>query len=329
MISPRQVGKTTIAAMLCCTEAILWDGEPGAIVPLVAQDSRAAQRAAFQYVKAFFERDALRGVVARQLQDTVHLDNGCAIAVYPCRPAALRSIRAPLIVLDEAAFFQSSEGYPRDHESFAAALPTTYSTKGKVLVLSSPERQEGLLWSMYRKHYGKPSPVLAWKAKRGAMRALDKETERRHRILELEDLIRAASENEGEFRAGADSLFDPDRLDAVLRQDGERPPRAGVHYVCFLDVNLGKRDKNALAIGHLEGDRIILDLVRSWSSGVSRDEVTSESAGAMKAYGILEAWCDRVAGDWAATDYQRHSIKLRQEAAPKSDLYHVIVGCRE
>ena len=69
--------------------------------------------------------------------------NGVTLACYPCRPAAIRGLRARVIVCDELAFYRSSEGYPTDAEMLRAARPCLATTAGRLIVLSSPYRAMG------------------------------------------------------------------------------------------------------------------------------------------------------------------------------------------
>jgi hypothetical protein len=292
----------------------------------MAQNTRSATRSLLNYVRNYFEAPALAGMVTRQDAESVSLSTGVTIAVYPCVPSALRSIRACIVLLDEAAFFANSEGFMRDEEAFAAALPLTYSTDGRVIVLSSPDRPEGLLWRMVQKHWGVDSPTLVWRAGAGVMRTFDARAQAKADTLALEDPVRAASENDGDFRQGAAALLDPERLAQCVAPTNEEITPADREYVGFVDLNLGRKDKTALAIGHLEGARVVIDLLRSWSSASSRDEITIEVCQALKAYGCHEAIGDRVAGDWAVRDFARYGITLRQEAEPKATLYLALLA---
>jgi hypothetical protein len=84
VIGGRQSGKTRIAAMLAVFEAIL-----------VAQDHRAALRTLLKYASAPFDLvPMLKNLVVSKTADTITLTNGVAIAAYPCRPQAVRGLRA-------------------------------------------------------------------------------------------------------------------------------------------------------------------------------------------------------------------------------------------
>jgi len=62
----------------------------------------------------------LRGLVSSSLKATLTLQNNAVLAIYPCRPAAVRGIRARVVILDEMAFFRSTEGFPVDTEMLRA-----------------------------------------------------------------------------------------------------------------------------------------------------------------------------------------------------------------
>jgi hypothetical protein len=91
---------------------------------LVAQDQRGAVRGIFQYAVAPFGRiAALKRILTGQHADSYTLKNGIVLAAYPCRPAAVRGLRACVVVVDELAFFTSSEGKPTDTEMLRAVPP--------------------------------------------------------------------------------------------------------------------------------------------------------------------------------------------------------------
>ncbi|MET0153577.1 MAG: hypothetical protein ABW298_13330 [Candidatus Binatia bacterium] len=137
----RQSGKTRLAAAIATFEAISAEREPASdlFAVLVAQDQRAALRTSFRYAAAPFEASAmLRHSIVSQTADTVALETGVTLAAYPCRPAAVRGLRARVVVVDELAFFISTDGRPTDVEMLRALRPTLATTGGKLIVLSSP-----------------------------------------------------------------------------------------------------------------------------------------------------------------------------------------------
>jgi hypothetical protein len=150
----RQSGKTQIAAALAAWEAVTAPRAPGSTGQyglMIAQDFRGALRALFTYASGVFDSvPLLRGTVVGRTADTLTLRSGIVLAAYPCRPPAIRGLRARIAVLDELGFYRNAEGNPQDVEMLRAVRPTLATTGGRLVILSSPAGQSGALWDFYR-----------------------------------------------------------------------------------------------------------------------------------------------------------------------------------
>jgi hypothetical protein len=233
----RQSGKTRIAATLAVYEAITAPSDHAdSYALLVSQDHRAALRTLLKYATAPFRTvPMLAASVVTRVADALTLTNGVSITAYPCRPASVRGLRARVVVVDELAFFMSSEGYPTDVEMLRAVRPCLATTGGKLIVLSSPYGQSGALWDLHRRHYGKDdSSTLVWQASAPGMNpTLPVDYLAR---MEQDDPESYRSEVLGEFRTGIASFFDPEALMAcVVEGRRELTPVEGVHYAGFCD----------------------------------------------------------------------------------------------
>jgi hypothetical protein len=164
----RQAGKTRLASALVAWAAASYpevrDGEIYAV--LVAQDQRSAVRTSLSYARSIFESSpVLKTMLVSETTDTLRLSNGVNIACYPCRPAALRGLRCCIVVIDELAFFISTDGRPTDTEMLRAARPTTATTGGRIIILSSPYGEVGALHDVYRRNFGRDdTDTLVWQA---------------------------------------------------------------------------------------------------------------------------------------------------------------------
>lgn len=148
----RQAGKSALAAALVSFEAASAARERGVFALLIAQDFRGAQRTLFNYAAEVFDEVPMFGkMVEGRTSETLSLRNGITIACYPCRPAAVRGLRARVAVVDELAFFTSTDGRPTDVEMLRALRPALATTGGKLVVLSSPYAQAGALWALHRR----------------------------------------------------------------------------------------------------------------------------------------------------------------------------------
>ena len=58
--------------------------------------------------------------VVRETSTEIELAGGVTLAVYPCRPASIRGIRAACAVVDELAYFTATDGRPTDTEMLRA-----------------------------------------------------------------------------------------------------------------------------------------------------------------------------------------------------------------
>lgn len=325
VISGRQSGKTQMAGAVTDTEALGATREPDgadlyAIV--VAQDQRGGTRVLFRYATAPFEIvPVLRESVIGRTAETLSLSNGSTLAVYPCRPAAVRGLRASIVVLDELAFYTSSENYPTDVEMLRAAQPCLATTNGRLLILSSPDGQTGALWNLYRKHYGRDdSPWLCWVASAAEMNpTLSADY---LRAMAEDDPEAYRSEVLGEFRAGVSTLLDPAAIDqGVAAGVRERAPVVGTRYVAFCDPSGGRRDKFTVGVAHRDGDRAVLDLIRWWSPPFNPSSVVAEIADLLRRYGCGRVVSDRYAGEFVAEQFRAAGIEHRASDADRSTIY--------
>lgn len=321
-ITGRQSGKSAIAAVLAAFEAATGT-EGGTFALLVAQDQRGAMRTLFKYaVEPFQSVPSFAREVSRATNDTLELASGVSLSCYPCRPQAVRGVRAAVAVADELGFYISSEGRPTDREMLRAIRPTLATTKGKLLILSSPYGQSGALWDLHRAHYGKDeSSTLVWQATAPEMNPLLPADYLKR--MEADDPEAYRSEVLGEFRAGLSSLFDPDALDAVvIRGRRELPPSSAMYYRAFADPSGGRSDSFTLAIGHaISGGRVVVDVVRAWRAPFNPAGVVEEAAALLKAYGLAEVTADRYAGEWPAERFRAFGITYTTADKVKSDLY--------
>lgn len=320
----RQAGKTRVSALLVAFEAGFApecrDGELYAL--LLAQDWRASIRASYSYVRALFDASLiLRREVVRTTTDTLDLANGMRVATFACRPSAVRGLRARVALLDEVAYFRSSEGYAVDVEMLRAVRPALATTGGKLVVISSPYGQTGALWDLHRRHFGRDdAEVLVWQADAPTMNpTLPADYLRR---MERDDPEAYRSEVLGEFRAGLASLLDPEALAACVATDRrELPPVAGLTYRAFVDPSGGRSDAFTVGIGHRDGERAVVDVVRAWRAPFNPAGVVAECAELVRTYRGRQVVGDRFAGEWPREAFRSHGIDYQPAALAKSELY--------
>ena len=256
----RQSGKDRIAATVQAYEAMtaVPEGDGTDLFALtVCQDARASLRTQFAYSSGAVSQSA-DAETARPGGASGHdrTQHGRDLASYPCRPQALRGVRARVVICSELAFFQSTEGNPVDVEILRAVRPTLATTGGKLLILSSPYTDAGALHELHRKHFGvDDSAVLVWQATAPDMNpTLPADYLAR---MEQDDPEAYRSEVLGEFRAVCRScLTRPCWRSAWTRALRERPAEPGCRYLAHTDAASGTgKDAWTLAIGHIQSDR--------------------------------------------------------------------------
>ena len=297
-------------------------GERGVYVPLIAQDLRGAQRALFAYVQeAVRGSELLAREVVRETNTEIEL-SGVTIAVYPCRPAAVRGIRAACAIVDELAFFTATDGRPQDTEMLRAVRTRLATTGGKLLILSSPYTQAGALWNLHRRHYGREeSPTLVWQATAPEMNStLSSDYLQR---MEQEDPEAYRSEVLGEFRAGVSTFLDPEALaDVVEPGVRERQAVAGVRYFGFVDAASGSgKDSFAVGIAHRDGERAVLDVIRAWRPPFNPSGVIAEASELLARYRVSEVEGDRYAPGFVAEGFRKHDREYRPAERTTSQVY--------
>ena len=320
-----QSGKSQVAALVGVFEAMnaVLSGQRNVYVPLIAQDLRGAQRALFGYVKdAVNTSPVLKQEVTRETAEGLELANGVMLAVYPCRPQSVRGVRAMCVIIDELAFFISTDNRPVDTEMLRAARTRTATTGGKVLILSSPYASTGALWDLHRKHFGQEdSSILVWQADAKSMNpTLPADYLER---MEQDDPEAYRSEVLGEFRAGVSTLFDPEMLDACTESGvKERLPEKGLTYTSFVDAASGSgQDSFAVGIAHADGDQVLLDCVRTWRPPFNPSTVIAECAVVLKRYGLSETTGDKYAPGFVTEGFHQHHILYRQSEKDRSSIY--------
>lgn len=326
VITGRQSGKTQAAGDLLAFEAACAprDGTAEATYALaIAQDARGAMRTLLRYATTPFDRVPIlaREASGARTADSLTLRNGVTLAAYPCRPAAIRGIRARIAVVDELAYFRTSDGNPVDVEMLRAARPTLATTGGKLIVLSSPYGQTGALWDLHRQHFGREdSSTLVWVASAPAMNPLLPADYLAK--MEQDDPEAYRSEVSGEFRTGISTFLDPDALASCVGDYRELPPGGGIRRGAFFDASGGQRDAAALAIARRDGDdHVTVELVRAWPAPHNPEVVIAEAAAILRSYGCSSVTSDRYAGQFPARVLERHRIALRVSELDRSALY--------
>ena len=320
----RRGGKSHVAALLAIYEAAFKDHRdklaPGEVATcmVIASDRRQA-RAVMRYISGLVnENPMLRRMVLRENSEQIEFSNRAAIEVHTASHRAVRGYTLCAAILDEIAFWHV-EGASPDAEIVAALRPALSTLNGRLIGLSSPYARRGVLWDQYRRHYGQDgSAVLVAQAASRTMNPLLP-----GRVVDdamKDDAARASAEYLAQFRSDIAALLDPVLIERATRpKPPELPPVNGVRYFAFTDPAGGGQDEFTLAIGHRDGDAIVVDAVRGMHG--SPAQIAREYAQFLERYGIRRVVGDRYAGRWPRDEFLRWGIRYEVSELDRSGLY--------
>ena len=137
------------------------------------------------------------------------------------------------------------------------------------------------------------------------------------------DPASASAEYLAEFRSDIESFVSREAVEACVTVGvRERAPVPGIIYSAFVDPSGGSADAMTLAIGHRDGDDVVvLDAVRERKPPFSPRDVVDEFATLLKSYGVSTITGDRYAGEWPRERFSEFGVTYEPAAKPKSDLY--------
>ncbi len=330
-IAGRRSGKTKALGTLASYYAGLVEhGLPRgerALASLTAVDQRQAA-VALSYVRALFERSAvLRSLVIGDTADGLRLSNGIDVEVRPASFRAVRGSTAVFAGLDEAAFLPAEGAACPDTELLTALRPCLASTRGMMVLSSSPYAKRGSLYQLFTEHYGPNGDPLIPVVK-GASRELNPSLPESfiRRALER-DPAGARSEYLAEWRDDVSTFLSRDAVNAcVVPGLIERPPEEGVQYRAFVDPSGGSADSFGLAIGHMDGATVIVDALREVRPPFSPEAVVEQFATLLKSYRVREVTGDRYAGEWPRERFRKAGIGYALSPEPASGLFLSLVA---
>ncbi|HUU53037.1 MAG TPA: hypothetical protein VMW44_00180 [Candidatus Bathyarchaeia archaeon] len=331
-IWPRRTGKSDKMASnialyeACVRKHKLSVGQIG-VVMVVAPEIKRQAKIVYRYIKAKLEASPiLRKMIKGKItQNCITLNNGVEIQIYPCSIGKVRGESLISFIADEVAHWKV-EGVDIDQDVLDSARPGLDFEYSKMIKISTPWMMKGEIYQDFKQYYGKENddvlvfqgdtetifPAYAEKNKK----KLERQKKRNPLMYETERLAR--------FRSDLSAMYDPFIIDKAINYDRplELPYRESVEYMCFVDVaGGGGKDSFAIAIGHLEDERIVIDVVRSRPPKFNPDEVTAQYCELLKQYGISEVIGDKFSGDYGSNSFAKHDIGYEKSKKTKSELY--------
>ena len=328
-ICGRRGGKSRMAAVLACYVALFvkHKAAPGErLMVLVLSASLDQSKSVFQYAKAFLEASpVLRKEIVDATQSEIRLRNGVTIACHSNSFRTMRGTTIPAAIFDEVSFWRDETTATPDSEVYTAVLPALATCNGLLVGISSPYRKTGLLHAKHRQFFGVSDD--AHLVVQGSSQTFNSTlTDAVIAAQKLADPTAAASEWDAMFRADMVGFLDDPLLDRSINRDRplELPPmRPPAYYRAGVDASGGAigGDAYALCIGHKEGDKYVVDLLRHRFGPFDPKQVTIEYANLCKEYRITSVTGDRYGVEWVQSAWREAGVHYVVSEENASTIY--------
>ena len=327
MVIGRRGGKSRFMALVAVYLAVFRNYLPflapgeRATIAVIAADRRQA-RVCMRYITALLKIPALADLIERETADGFELRGSVTIEVATASIRATRGYSYAAVICDEIAFWRTDDDSANPDVEVLNAIKPGMATIPTSLLLcaSSPHARRGALWEAFRRFYGKEGAPLVWKATTQEMnplidaRVIEQALERDH--------ASASAEYLAEFRSDIEAFVTREVVEACVSIGVlERPRIANTRYKAFVDPSGGSNDAMTMALGHREGDRIVLDLIRERKPPFSPEATVAEFCETLRRYGVSTVTGDRYAGEWPREQFRKLGVNYRISEKPKSDLF--------
>jgi hypothetical protein len=261
-------------------------------------------------------------MILRQDAESIDLNNNVTIEVSTNNFRSVRGFTIGAAILDEVAYWRSEFSASPDTELLNAIRPALATVPNAMIVgIGSPYRRSGVLYEAYKRHFGQnDSSTLVIQASSRQMNPTIPESVV-NRAMEA-DPVAAQAEWLATFRSDLAAFLDLDLIEHAIEVGRrERAPVAAVQYVAFTDPSGGSHDSFTLAVGHREGERLILDVCRGMRPPFDPSQVVAEFAKLLKSYRVYSVHGDRYSGQWVVEAFEKVVIHYRHSELVKSELY--------
>ena len=241
IIKSRRSGGTTYCAAMVIYQAALIDysdvlgvGEKATAL-LLAPSQRQAEVAFGRVCGIFDNSPLLSSMIVGRTADTLTLNNSITIEIGTASLRSTRGLTLATCVIDEACFLGTLEAGSRhsDVEITNSVRPALLTTKGQLILASTPYAQTGEVFTSFERYYGKNGPILVAK---GTWKDTNPTLDEAFVARAMErDPVAARAEYLGEFRSDVSGFIDRDLL-LVAVDEGvtERPPTG--NHIAFADA---------------------------------------------------------------------------------------------
>jgi hypothetical protein len=137
------------------------------------------------------------------------------------------------------------------------------------------------------------------------------------------DHAAASAEFLAQFRSDIESFISLEAVQSCVEHGVyERAPTNGVQYFSFTDGAGGSGGDSAVcAVGHMDGDVLVVDAIRERRSPFDPDTFTDEAAQLLALYKITKTVGDRYSANWIVGSFDKRGLTYEGSEQNKSELY--------
>lgn len=229
-------------------------------------------------------------------------------------------------ILEEVAFFGAdTTGYVVNAEELLRAAETRLVPGGRGFIISSPMAEEGLLFDLWKAHFGMPGRILVVHAPTLAMNYVTVSAESVEAVRRR-DPDAAAREFDAVFASSMASLIPTQHIDMCMRKTTDLPPEEGLSYRAAMDpATRGNAWTLVIATKAMRDERLkqVVVLNRQWIGSkvnpLDPDEVLKEMAEILQPYGLNAAETDQFAADFIKAIARRYGLYLYDKASTQAE----------
>jgi hypothetical protein len=322
----RRAGKTRTAAVLAVYLATLCKTKlaPGesAVVFFISM-ARDQAKYALDYAHAALEESPiLSKLIKRRTSETLELTNRVTLDVRSASYRRLRGQTALAVIADEVAFwFDEASSTNPDTEILGALRPSLLTTRGPLIVISSPHARKGALWTAHQRYFGVDNPQIL--VAQGESRSLNATLTEEEIAREYEkDAQWASAEYGAQFRTDVETFLTLEAVEACIDPGVyERPYNRQFSYSAFVDPSGGLNDSFTLAIAHMEGKIAVSDVIREVRAPFSPEAAVEQHVSLLRAYSINTVRGDKYGGLWPQEQFTKRGVNYEPSERSKSQIY--------
>ena len=311
-------------AALCTDWRKYQSAGEGAVCLLLGADKRQASILR-RYCHGLLQAPLLAREVVRSTGEITEFRNGSSLEIATNDPRLVRGRSAIAVLGSETCYWRTDEyNAASDEEVVSAAVPSMAMCPdtGLLILASSVHRKVGYMYKQFRKLHGNDAAEdICWFAPSAVMNpqlpsgVVDSAL--------ADDRSKASAEFLNIWREDIADFLPLDIIEAATDWGvTERAPQQGVFYFAFADAAGGTgKDSFTLAICHLDGDRIIVDLIRERVPRFVSSDVIREYAELLRSYRIRAVMSDDYGGGGYSDDRRRNDVEFKKCPYDKSELY--------